>query len=625
MNNVFSLQEIFAGKILQVPDYQRGYAWEKAHWTDLIEDLEFLGPGKDHYTGSLVLHKQEVAIRDEGGLRHELFHVVDGQQRLTTTVLLLDAIRAKLQKHDAKLADGIQRTYVSFLDSNGQAAYKLLLNTDCHQYFIHSVLGKMPGPQGPEIASHERLRDAREYFTQYLDAKAAALGKAASAWLLELHDKVTQRLKVGQYLVSDSTEVGVIFEVMNNRGKPLSELEKVKNYLLYVASKLDVKEKHSLDPEINTAWAEIFRRLMRAGLTAADYEDRLLRAHWFMAYDPARKNWDGSKSIKKRFDLKAYHGKHKALLGDLRSYVRALQDSVLAFSEIFAPSQTGSFAAYSANHQADLRHWAAKLPRTGVLSAFLPILMAIRLRWPTDADAYLEALQLFEVFAFRVYRWAGRRADAGQTRLFRLGFDLYHRTTHLPDVSREVRQMGLLYSPDRAFREGFEAADDNSFYLWSGIRYFLYEYEEYLAKGRGVKMSWEQLEKTDPQKTVEHVLPQQPKDKYWADRFDKPQRRKLAHHIGNLTLTFDNSVYGNKPYPTKRGDLKSVKPCYATSNLFTEQSIAKEFDDWTEDALLERGARIRDWALERWKIDSSGLAPIDENELLEDEAESEVK
>jgi hypothetical protein len=250
--------------------------------------------------------------------------------------------------------------------------------------------------------------------------------------------------------------------------------------------------------------------------------------------------------------------------------------------------------------------------------------MAIRLRWPTDANAYLETLQLFEVFAFRVYRWAGRRADAGQTRLFRLGFDLYHRTAHLPDVSREVRQMGLLYSPDRAFREGFEAADDNSFYLWWHPLLSLR-----IRRASG-KRSWCKDElgttrKKRSAKTVEHVLPQQPKDKYWTDRFDKPQRRKLTHHIGNLTLTFDNSVYGNKPYPTKRGDLKSVKPCYATSNLFTEQSIAKEFDDWTEDALLERGERIRDWALERWKIDSSGLAPIDENELLEDEAEPEVE
>lgn len=622
MNNVFSLQEVFAGKILQVPDYQRGYSWEQAQWSDLIEDLEFLAPKKDHYTGSLVLHKQDETVRDEGGQKHDVFHIVDGQQRLTTTVLLLDAIRVALQKSHGRLADGIRGSYICFADINGQTAYKLRLNSDCNDYLVRSVLGDTTSPAGPEIASHERLRDARQYFDEYLQQSLNRLGKSATNWLLDLHDKVTQRLKVGQYLVSESTEVGVIFEVMNNRGKPLSELEKVKNYLLYVSSKLDIDE-HTLEDEINDAWTEIFQRLMRARLTAADYEDRLLRAHWLLAYDPARRNWEGSKSIKHRFNLKSHHGKHKQLLSDLRAYVRSLKDSVLAFAEIFTPLQTGSFSAYPENRREELRYWGAKLPRTGVLSAFLPVLMAIRLRWPADADAYLNALKLFEVFAFRVYRWAGRRADAGQTRLFRLGYDLHHEATTLDALSREVRQMALAYCPDKSFEEGFIPADDNTFYLWSGIRYLLYEYEEHLAHGRGVKMTWEQLEESDPQKTIEHILPQQPKHSYWTDRFDRSQRKKLTHHLGNLMLTFDNSVYGNKPYPEKRGDLKWPKPCYASSNIFMERRVAKDFDDWTEDALIRRGEQLRDWALERWRVDSTGLAPLEESKLLEEDLGTE--
>jgi uncharacterized protein with ParB-like and HNH nuclease domain len=81
--------------------------------------------------------------------------------------------------------------------------------------------------------------------------------------------KIVRQLKVSLYFVEQTTEVGVIFEVMNNRGKQLSELEKVKNYLLYLASKLDLKDHNELEAQINGTWTEIFQRLMANGLTSS--------------------------------------------------------------------------------------------------------------------------------------------------------------------------------------------------------------------------------------------------------------------------------------------------------------------------------------------------------------------
>jgi len=628
MENVYSLQKLFADKILQVPDYQRGYSWEKPQWDDLLEDLEFLTPRKDHYTGSIVLHKQDEIVRDEGGSRYEVFHVVDGQQRLATLVILLDAIRASLNLNEIhpKVAKGISASYIEFPDINGQRAYKLRLNTDCQEYFTRNVLGDDLGPKGPEIASHARLRDARSHIDGYLREKAETLEEKFPDWVLELHEKVTQRLKLGQYMVSDSTEVGVIFEVMNNRGKPLSELEKVKNYLLYVASKLDIEDQ-SLDKQINAAWSEMFLKLMAAGLTDTDDEDRLLRAHWLMAYDPDRREWDGSKSIKEHFNLRTDYLNHKELLDGLTRYVKSLKDSVLAFCEIYAPHQTDSFSAYPEECQEELRHWGRRLRRTGAIASFLPLLMAYRLRHPDDADGYLEMLKLCELYAFRVYRWESKRADTGLTRLIRLGYDFYHRSISLTEISKTVRQMALSYSTDKSFKQGFMPSEDEdyNFYHWPGLRYFLYEYEEDLAKGKGIKMRWEDLEKSDPQKTIEHILPQKPKDKYWRQRFDAQARRILTHSIGNLTLTFDNSVYQNKSFPEKCGDSKSEKPCYATSSLFQERKIAKDYDDWNEKAIRRRAKEFQDWALERWRIRVDDL-PTKELEMIpSDDSDSEYE
>lgn len=251
--------------------------------------------------------------------------------------------------------------------------------------------------------------------------------------------------------------------------------------------------------------------------------------------------------------------------------------------------------------------------------------MALRLRYPKDADAYLELLKLCELYAFRVYRWEGCRTTAGQTKLIRLGYDLYRKNTTLPDISKMMRQMALSYSSDKSFRAGFEpsAENEHNFYYWSGIRYFLFEYEEHLAKGRDLKMRWEDLESSDPQKTIEHILPQKPNDKYWRERFDRDACGIFTHCIGNLTITFDNSVYQNNAYPDKCGDSKSDKPCYATSSLFQERKIAKDYDDWTQEAIRKRAKEIRNWALERWHIESADL-PKEEIEMISpDETEAE--
>ena len=95
MQSVYTVQELFTDKVLRIPDYQRGYAWERQQLEDFWEDLEYLGPDKDHYTGTVILHEQSEDILDEEGKRHRVFHVVDGQQRLTTVVLLLNCIRTQ--------------------------------------------------------------------------------------------------------------------------------------------------------------------------------------------------------------------------------------------------------------------------------------------------------------------------------------------------------------------------------------------------------------------------------------------------------------------------------------------------------------------------------------------------
>jgi hypothetical protein len=598
MNNVFSLQKTFESKVFKIP-------------------------GKKHYTGNLVLQRLNgESVQAADGSRHEVFDIVDGQQRLTTLVILLECLRPWFRKDRHRIEEGLLASYVRFLDQNDQTAYRLRLNADCQDFFARNIVGDSNSPEGITVASHQRLKNAKDFFQNKLAEKSKTLGQDFAKWRDDFLDRITQRLELGHYLVDDASEVGIIFEVMNNRGKPLSELEKVKNYLLYLASKLAVQG-HGLAGEVNKAWADIFTRLMAAGLGSSDYEDRLLRAHWLMAYDPDRREWEGSKSIKREFHLRIEPTHHKKLLADLKEYVSSLRDASIAFCDAFNPTRNDTFGSFDESSRTQMRFWMEKIARSGVRSPFLPLLMAARKRLPGDLDGCLQMLKTLELYEFRVFRWAGKRANAGETRLLRLGYDFYHGNTTLDALCSEITTRAHSYLSNKDFQEGFAPAHDNSFYHWPGIRYLLYEYELELARGRAIRVRWDELQGIDPQRTIEHVLPQEPSKPYWQQRFDAEAIRKYTNALGNLCLTLDNSSYSNKAFPDKCGDATTKTPCYAGSGLYIERDIANNYTEWTPATIEARGNRIRDWAISRWHIDDSSVGEIPLNEAVEESEEQE--
>ncbi len=606
MNSVFTVEELFSGKVLIVPDYQRGFAWESKQLNDFLDDLEYLSDGRHHYTGTVVLHQQSATVRDEEGRSNKVYHVVDGQQRLTTIVILLECIQAKIHKSNATLAAGIRKTYIEFRDLNQQPAYKLRLNSDCQDFFVRNILSNPTGPQGPTIASHKRMKEAKAEFSRYLEEQSTNRGTDFPAWLLSFYEKVVLQLKVSQYIVEQSSEVGVIFEVMNNRGKPLSELEKVKNYLLYLCSKLDLDQDHDLEDRINGTWTEIFQKLMANGLNSSADENRLLRAHWLMVYDPNPRVFSGSDSIKQEYSLKRFSGEHTKLLNALTKYTSSLKDCVGPFCEAFSPAHSDSFSIFDLKERQIIRVAAEKLRRIGVVAPFLPVLVACRLRFAGDSAKYRSILNACEVFAFRVYKVKDKRSDAGQAGLYKLGHQVYKHEVSFHEAILQIKKLTLQFCSNQELADDCALDDhENDWYSWGALKYVLYEYEEHLAGKHGVKVSWDVFDTGDAQRTIEHILPQAPNDGCWRQVFDRHRRKKFTHDISNLCLTEDNSAYGNKCFVEKVGK-PGIGRCYANSNLFQERELA-QFEKWTEDSLNARRAKFIAWYLQRWHLDDSDI------------------
>ena len=516
--DTLSLPKLFYERTFRIPDYQRGYAWEKQQVDDFLEDLAALGPSRHHYTGTTVLYRSPGdgvhtgEHMDDSGETQVEHEVVDGQQRLTTTVLLLHEVSGALSKYQGNqsLAEGIRKRYVQTKDSAGGLLYKLSLNQDINDFFKHSILSDTPSVAPPPVVSAQRLLDAKHQIAAYL-TKSLQNTADPEQWLRQLHEKVTTQLSFNLYEVESKADVRLIFEAMNDRGKPLTELEKVKNYLFYAASSLEL-EAATLDKfidSVNEAWANILTGLMAAELGAPENEDQLLRAHWIVQYNPRSREWEGSKSVRHHFDyLRKQQEDPSTLLGALYMYVTGLREACVCYCDALRPDGAGAFGAISGDIRQHIKLWNRKLVRIGVTATFLPLLMAVRQRWSSDPQKYLDVVKLCEVLAFRTYRFPRANSNYRQPAMFRLGFDVAHDKVDFDEAVGKARQHYNDALAKEAFDNFTNAATLRSVYgRWSGLKYFLYEYEEHLALDShgSPQVSWKDIiGKPD---TIEHGAP----------------------------------------------------------------------------------------------------------------------
>jgi hypothetical protein len=615
-----SIETLFTHKLFQIPDYQRGYAWEERQWQDLKQDLELLPLGRDHYTGTVVLHMPNGALpkSDRAGNKFTTYDIVDGQQRLTTLVILIDAIRREMLRFPAlrEVEESLEKTYIRVLDSSEQHLPKLQLNSDCHDFYYGAILEQQLFVKGPEISAHRRLQGAKKYYSEYLMEQCSVLGDTYPDWLKEMSGKIRHHLKVLIHCISQEADAGVIFETMNNRGKLLTEMEKTKNYLLYLAHQLNIDEEHAqtLARLVNATWTTIFRNLMSYDMESTAHEDSLLRTHWLVTQHPDEKRWKGVESVKRAFDLRHenYRNNHILLFQHVKQYLATLQSSAVAYCDVYRASHSLTFGAFEEPDRMRARQAGKQLERSGSVATFLPLLLALRLKHPANGKLYAETAELCEKFAFRVYRVARWQTRTARTKFLRWAYHLFSQPGHVPivkGIQNSIRDEILHnYCSDAQFRDFFSLkAEENDYYRWHGLSYFLYEFERHKAKStqRELKIGWSELV-SNRERTIEHILPQTvDAGGYWRARFSEEAYKKYVHDIGNLSLTRDNSWLSNRPFPEKKGRQgfpANAPKGYINSDIETERRLA-DYSDWTEEELLKRRQEMVEWALQRWQVD----------------------
>lgn len=649
MKGLPNLQKLFNSSAFKIPDYQRGYSWENTHRDDLLEDLELMRD-KDHYTGTVVL-KENGEIKALSG-KYSIFDIVDGQQRFTSLVILLNCISkglSTINNADAKeIAKNITKNYIKEKGRQGNTIYKLELDSDNNEYFRdHIIEGKMGVEQ--KIKSHINLQDAQKQFQDYLNNYKTENEEEYFNFLSDLFDKITTSLIFTKYEVEDDAEVGVIFEVMNDRGKPLSELEKVKNFLIYLTRRISSdQESDQLVNKINNSWKTILENLSLAGMSKNDDEDRFLRLNYIINFYSDLKTInkdtkkisinsqlaDIHKQLKEYFKVFEKENQYEKCYAEIEEYVSSLTSMSSKLRDILYPTNNNAFSDIDSIIKGDLTVECSKIGRLNIQSNILVLIVSAYERFISEPEKLFNLIKASEILAFRLYYLWGYMSSKAQTKIYKLACDIYNERIDYNSILNLIYKLLEDYAPEESIENKLSDSLIN-YYDWKGLRYFLYEYEIYKCFkeiNSYPEITWSHLSSMRKQETIEHILPQTiindsgKKIEYWTQRFNNLEHSKNLNRLGNLTLSeVCNKIISNNGF-----DLK--KKCYETNSKWHIEKELAKYDEWTVREIKSRENELIKFAKERWKLN---YKPIENqvsltsiktaNNLNEPWSEGEVK
>lgn len=682
MHELVSLQNIFKDSIFKIPDYQRGYAWTRRQLMDFWEDVVNLPSDRFHYTGLLSLKKVEKNVwgkwNDERWLIKDRgfkpFHIVDGQQRLTTFVIFIQAIYELLKniqdnkdKKDEDIYLGsfslkdIKEEYIvvvrppQFIIRTYKFGYEI--DNPSFQFLKYRIFNERDSGTIQETFYTLNLENSKNFFNENL---LNFYNEYDIEGLEKLFKVLTQNLMFNVYEISDDFDVFVAFETMNNRGKTLSNLELLKNRLIYLTTlyddnELETDERVSLREKINDAWKEVYFQLGRNKQKPLN-DDEFLVAHWIMYFQYTREKGDDYIRflLDKKFTPKNIYAKTEVKLGSIQDFEEIIENEEIDQEEIEAydledmtillsklsPKEIEDYVnslksasvhwynTHNPLNNTDLtrqeRLWIDRLNRIGIVY-FRPLVTVSFLSKDIGQKKRVELFKAIERFIFLVFRLSRAFSTYRNSEFYRAARELRNNDLTVDEIIERLEQRmeycfynqentDVLFFDYTYFQKYLEKKfkGGGGFYNWNGLRYFLYEYEmEQVRKMGSQKIDWKPFIKGEKDKiSIEHIYPQTPDNKYWKGRFKglaKSKRMFLQGSLGNLlplslsvNSSLQNDSFDDKKRPKKNERNEIVRQGYSNGS-HSEKEVA-EYKEWTPNEIFERGKKLIEFMEVRWDL-----------------------
>ena len=566
---------------LTIPIYQRTYSWTLQNCEQLWNDILRVGASQKvnaHFIGSIVY--VEADLQTVGNPSALL--VIDGQQRVTTATILLEALARAIgddEPEDGFTARKIRNYYLLDAEETGERRHKLIL-TQTDKITLIALTAQQPLPDKASI----RVRENLDFFV----SRIAALDNDG---LRNLCRGLAKLMIVEVALQRDQDNPQLIFESMNSTGLALSQADLIRNFVLM----------GQIPDEQTRLYLSYWRPM----------EERFGQEAYQWAFDGFMRHYLTLKT-RRIPNINAVYREFKTYLAEQVTGVEPVLAEILAHA--------GHYAAMALAQEKDpaLASAFSDLRDLKVDTAY-PLLLELYHDYSTSRlsqSDLLASVRLIENYVLR-------RAVCGvPTNMLNKTFAAFaqnlDKDRYLDAVhARFANLSGRSRFPDDA---EFKHALCRS-HLYS-LRPLIIILKRFETHGRKEPISLEGL-------TIEHILPQN-KDLNpdWITHLGpnwQAIQDQWLHTLGNLTLTGYNSEYRDHPFLTKR----NLPGGFAQSPLRLNQGLG-QLDVWNEATIKERGERLAETALAIWsmpKPSDAALATlpddIDDDEA-DDEADDEI-
>lgn len=547
------IAKIFADFSLSIPPHQRDYAWTNEEVEQLFSDLEAAyRSSSEYFLGTIV------AIEDKAS--GEL-SVVDGQQRMTTTYLLLTAIRDYLDKHEIgqEISTSLQNSYLFSSDRREGFKQRLSLNTDDRAYFkkLTSKKYEEHWPPKESRTSHKLLKAAYFLAAKRVEVIAKSVaGVDAPETLNNWIDYLERSAQVILLRAHDQARAFKMFETLNDRGLRTSQADLVKSYLFGLA-----------DRQIGVAqskWSNMLENLQELG--DDDPQVSFLR-HYLIAFSGFVRADGVYDAIQTRYKNE----------GTSISFLTSLAETSRTYTATFNPENEywDTYSPASRKYLNDFNFFDLKPMR--------PLLLAVAAKFNNKefekSIRFLTSLSLRLVISARTRSGTNEQAFADAAIKITRGEILKHR--------KLVDALTKIFVSDKEFEEVFASARVSKAAL---ARYILRELEHTASPDKGE----EEWVNTDPQQiTLEHILPKALPATGW-ESFDSDTHAESKARLGNLCLLrrSENNGMPNDSFAAK-------KPFFKKSSLTTTAALG-EYEGWSPQTLEDRQKKMATLALKTW-------------------------
>ena len=661
-----NFKELMWGKIMRIPRNQRPYAWEKKHLEQFWNDINCI-PDNVNYFMSNIIIKEDETFEDEITNRLDTlksFTVVDGQQRITTIIILLLIIRKYISNESYKNAifndyiisnveksnNNNQLNNFHQIYSNGLfGAFRLCLNKDMHPFFasiINCYLNETEiSNLDPRIIAHKKIKYACIFLDSKLqqrrsietdDAISMKLDEIKNGnigdhsniefqdYLKQLLLKVIQRLYFSTYFADKNTNIGILFEASNCRGRQLTNLENIKNKFLYISN---IFNDAPITNKIDDTWSYIYTQFNDSGLTDYHNEDQFLHSLWQSTHTTiVATKYNLYDQMCTQFNITV--DKNKLLLF-MDTYLNLMNTGVTFFCNIYSPFREDSFCNEESSTQVKLRNASIRIHRLGVLGIFIPLLLAANVKDVSlNKSRLLNLMEACEKYVMMVFCISNRKSNTGKPEIARMGGKLYNDQITIEDSICQLRAIARKYCNIGIMKSFFLSRHRNFYEDWAYTKYLLIEYEMHL---RRLKTSYTNSKRNINKSpyfnnnnnnsrdsvqddelnedlndfkelTIEHIIPQTYVNcNYWIKHFSSEKIcEKYIHRLGNLSICKPNwnASYGSKSFTEKRD---STPYGYSSSELLTERELCK-YSVWNPDSVDKRQETIANWAISNWYL-----------------------